>query len=116
MIRMKMTNYLFTSPPDDECMISAIKQLTQDIDEKNHINQCFFYGDSVTIATTKNYSHIAEKFIDLAESQQIPLYICAAALQKRQLTISPLGQQDFASKGLGQFIEETKNADHIYQF
>lgn len=113
---MKTINYLFTSPPDDDCMISAIKQLNQDIQENNQVNQCFFYSDSVAVATVKEYSDNIEQFIDLAESQQIPLYICGAAIQKRQLSISPLGQQDFISKGLGQFIEDTKNADHIYQF
>ncbi len=113
---MKTINYLFTSPPDDECMTSAITQLKKDIDEKNHVNQCFFYSDSVAIATMTAYSDTIEKFIDLAESQQIPLFLCGAAMQKRQLSISQLGQQDFISKGLGQFIEDTKNADHIYQF
>ncbi len=113
---MKTINYLFTSPPDDDCITSAIKQLNKDIEEKNQINQCFFYSDSVSIAIMNEYSDTVETFIDLAEKQQIPLYMCGAAIQKRQLTISPLGQQDFTSKGLGQFIEETKNADYIYQF
>ncbi len=112
----KFVSYFITSIPDEACLTSAGKQLQQDIAEDYHISQCFFYGDAVEIATLNEYSPAAEKFIDLVESQQIPLHICGAAMQKRHFHISQLGQQDFTPKGLGQFIEESKTAEKIQQF
>lgn len=113
---MKSVSYLITCAPDSPTMASVIQQLTEDIKKTYQITQCFFYGDGTAIAALDNYPTLVEQLIDLSESQHIPLHVCSAAFAKRGLNLSPLGQQDFIFKGLGQFIADTQNNAHIRQF
>ncbi|PID67001.1 MAG: hypothetical protein CR975_00020 [Gammaproteobacteria bacterium] len=109
-------SYFITCNPSDSCLTAVLEQLQQDIARMQYVNQCFFYSDAVAIAATHPYSTIAKQLLDLSASQQIPLYICSAAFQKRGLSLSPLGKEDFTFKGLGQFMMESKTANRIRQF
>lgn len=103
--------YLITQPPTDSIMQTVIGQLQRDIQQDVAIGQLFFYADAVSIGTLTEYSAAITNLIELADAHDMILSICSAGFQKRQYQLSPLAEQDFTFKGLGQFIAESRHAD-----
>ena len=106
-------SYFITAPPRSEKSSKALRQLTQDLIKEFVIKQLFFYSDAVEIAALEDYPLLVETFLEMAEDNNIALYVCRAGFQQRQLKLSILGQQDFSFKGLGQFIVESQDAQFI---
>lgn len=109
--------YLITSPIDSDAISVASTQLQVDLSQGYVVQQLFFYADSVAVgAVADDYPDNIQVLIDVAEAHHLPLYLCSAAFQKRKLHLSELGEQDFAFKGLGQFVSEMQSADLVRQF
>lgn len=108
--------YLIISSPNSRQFQQACQQLQTDVEHQRQISQLFFYSDGVNIGGETTYSDEMTKLLNLAEAHHIPLYICSAGFQKRQLVISDLAVEDFTFKGLGQFIVESQNTQTIRIF
>lgn len=108
--------YLITSPLCKHLYHRLYQQLSADLSQSIAISQCFFYSEAVAIGELLEYPQDFSAFIALADDYNIPLNICSAAFQKRQYQLSPLAEQDFTFKGLGQFVAESRQAHHIHTF
>ncbi len=108
--------YLITSAPDSPKIKAAYQQLKTDIQQNKKIKQLFFYSDGVIIGSLERFTGVIEDLLELAEMQQIPLYICSAGFKKRQLSLSQIASEDFTFKGLGQFIAESQAVKHLRIF
>ncbi len=108
--------YLIVSPPDSPQLKAAGRQLQKDINDGNHITQIFFYSDGVEIGEKNSYPDTAKALLSLAETHQIPLYLCSAGFQKRQLILSAVAREEFIFRGVGQFVAESQTATHIRTF
>ncbi len=109
-------NYLITAAPDSHRLYDASIRLRQDIDSGFDIGQLFFYSDAVAIGAREDYPAPAQQLLELTEQHDIPITICSAGFQLRQLTLSDLARQDFTFKGLGQFVAESQRADAIRHY
>lgn len=107
--------YLITKPPTDPKFDEALQSLSTDI-EKVNVEQVFFFSTATEVASYQSYSKKLSKLVQLADDNDIDLYVCSAGFQARDLTFSELGQHDFQFKGLGQFIAQTTAVDGIRVF
>lgn len=110
------TAYLIISPPDSAVLNNATAQLRTDIAAGYHIEQLFFYSDAVVLGSLHDYPAPAQALLDFADDHDIALHLCSAGFQKRAYRLSALAEQDFAFKGLGQFIAESQTADVLRVF
>ncbi len=83
---------------------------------KHSIKQLFFYSDASQIASLENYPETIEKIISLADDNDIKLFVCRAAFQKRNYKQTSITQQDFQFMGLGQFLSVSLNSDKTIVF
>lgn len=110
------STYLIISAPNSDALQKASVQLQSDIDNGYTVGQVFFYSDAVVLGALDDYPEPALALIDVAETHDIALHLCSAGFQKRDCRLSVIAEQDFAFKGLGQFMAETHHADAIRVF
>lgn len=113
---MQKMVYLIIASPDSEALGKAAIQLRNDLDSGNRIEQLFFYSDAVVLGSLHDYPPPAQALLALAEDHDIALHLCSAGFQKRAYQFTALAEQDFAFKGLGQFIAESQTADVLRVF
>ncbi|PIE44344.1 MAG: hypothetical protein CSA45_06705 [Gammaproteobacteria bacterium] len=113
---MTQTTYLIIAEPHSDRLAAAARQLQHDMAAGHDISQLFFYSAGVAIATLAAYPLAARQLIEAADDHGIALHVCSAGFQKRGYQLSPIAAQDFAFKGLGQFMAETRDVNHIRVF
>lgn len=105
--------YFITASPTEQLFSTLLTLLKKDLLKKHTISQCFFYSEAVAIGEFEHYPNSLQAVIDQADESDIALNLCSAAFEQRKFRLSPLAQQDFLFKGLGQLIVETQKADLI---
>lgn len=105
--------YFITAKPTDKLFSALLTQLNADLLNKKTITQCFFYSEAVAVGEFEHYPNMLQAIIDQADEHDIALNLCSAAFELRKLRLSPLAQQDFLFKGLGQLVIETQKAELI---
>lgn len=110
------TTYLIISSPNSTAMLAAMRQLCADISDGYHVGQLFFYSDAVALGTLDCYPEAVQQLLDYADEHDIAVHLCSAGFQKRGYQLSVCAQQDFAFKGVGQFMAEIRQSDHIRVF
>lgn len=110
------STYLIIAAPDSEALHAAADNVQADIDNGLTVGQLFFYSDAVAVGALDSYPEPVQALLDIAEDYHIATHLCSAGFQKRGYQLSDNARQDFAFKGLGQFMAETRHAAHIRVF
>lgn len=93
----------------------ALARLSEDVNSAD-VEQIFFFSTATEVASYKSYGENLSQLVQMADDNDIELYVCSAGFQARNLKYSALGQHDFQFKGLGQFIAQTSSVEAIRVF
>lgn len=110
------STYLIISAPESDKIDAAAMQLQADINGGLAVRQLFFYSDAVVVGALGDYPEAVQALLAVAENHDIALNVCSAGFQKRGYHLSDNARQDFAFKGLGQFMAETRDATYFRVF